>query len=574
MPDTPRWRTTAPLPLGATASAATEESQGHDALLPGTRLDEFEIVRVLGAGGFGIVYLALDHVLLRQVAIKEYMPTALAGRGQGAMVSVRSAALAATYALGLASFCDEARLLARFDHPALVKVHRFWKANGSAYMVMPYYPGQTLKEVRRSMRGSPDEAWLRAFVEPLLGALELLHREGVYHRDIAPDNILLLPDGRPVLLDFGSARRVIGDRTQTLTAVLKPNFAPVEQYADEASMRQGPWTDLYALGATVHFMLTGQAPTPAVLRAVRDALPALSSPGGAPYPGVAVAFLATIDWTLALAPDERPQSVASMRQAFAGEVVPPSPSPRHAAAPHPPFGAAATTVEPGGCDLIVADLIGDPTAPAPARVDLGAADGSAAPRPAATPTARQPRRAATLAAMAAFALSGLVAAGWGARAWTPAAAVLPDGLASAAPATAGTPPTPLPAARPLPPSLPPIEAAADVPAPRPAAPKTSVLRHPRQVVAAIGGNAAHLTAAAAKATAAMRPRPAVDGSAAGDRATVLPSATAPPDRCGGLSFFARTMCVSRLCQTPQWRAYPRCVEARRIEQQRQRRMDQ
>jgi len=103
-------------------------------------------------------------------------------------------------------------------------------------MVMPYYPGQTLKEVRRSMRGSPDEAWLRAFVEPLLGALELLHREGVYHRDIAPDNILLLPDGRPVLLDFGSARHVIGDRTQTLTAVLKPNFAPVEQYADEAGI--------------------------------------------------------------------------------------------------------------------------------------------------------------------------------------------------------------------------------------------------------------------------------------------------------------------------------------------------
>ena len=159
----------------------------HDALLPGTRLDEFKIVRLLGAGGFGIVYLALDTVLLRQIAIKEYMPIALAGRGEGARVSMRSPAHAETFALGLESFFNEARLLASFDHPALVKVYRFWKANGTAYMVMPYYPGHTLKEARRGMSVPPDEAWLRAVVEPLLGALELLHSEGVYHRDIAPD---------------------------------------------------------------------------------------------------------------------------------------------------------------------------------------------------------------------------------------------------------------------------------------------------------------------------------------------------------------------------------------------------
>lgn len=131
------------------------------------------------------------------------------------------------------------------------------------------------------MSAAPDERWLHALVEPLLGALDVLHRDGVYHRDISPDNILLLPDDRPMLLDFGSARRVVSDQTQSLTAILKPNFAPVEQYADLADMRQGPWTDLYALGATVHFMLTGQAPSPAVLRAVRDGLPALSVDGGA-----------------------------------------------------------------------------------------------------------------------------------------------------------------------------------------------------------------------------------------------------------------------------------------------------
>src|SRR5450631_2104388 len=189
-------------------SAAT--TQHHEALRPGAHLEEFEIIRVLGDGGFGIVYLALDQILLRYVAIKEYLPASLAGRGVGQTVSVRSAAQAETFELGLDSFFNEARMLASFDHPSLVKVHRFWKANGTAYMAMQYYPGQTLREVRNEMPAPPDEAWLRSFVDPLLGALEVLHAEDIYHRDIAPDNILLLPDGRPVLLDFGSARRVIG----------------------------------------------------------------------------------------------------------------------------------------------------------------------------------------------------------------------------------------------------------------------------------------------------------------------------------------------------------------------------
>ena len=139
-------------------------------------------------------------------------------------------------------------------------MHQFWKANNTAYMVMRYYPGRTLKEERSCWDAPPDEAWLRRLVLPILDALEKLHLEGVYHRDISPDNIVMLEDGSPVLLDFGSARRVICDRTQALTAVLKPNFAPVEQYADPPVLRQGPWTDLYALGAVVHYMMTGQAP--------------------------------------------------------------------------------------------------------------------------------------------------------------------------------------------------------------------------------------------------------------------------------------------------------------------------
>ncbi len=310
------------------ADAPTQPVEA-DALPAGTRLDKFEILQVLGAGGFGIVYLALDHSLERQVAIKEYMPSSLAARGAGTLeVVLRSPSHAETFALGLRSFVNEARLLAGFDHPALVKVHQFWEAHGTAYMVMQYYPGRTLHSERRAMHGPPCEAWLRGITEPVLSALELLHRQGVYHRDISPDNIIVTPGGQPVLLDFGAARRVVGDRAQSLTAILKPDFAPVEQYADVPHMRQGAWTDLYALGAVVYFMLKGSPPVPAVTRAVDDCMPALVDQGGAALSGVGAPFLAAIDWALAIAPQDRPQSVQALRDALDGKLVAPRSSRR------------------------------------------------------------------------------------------------------------------------------------------------------------------------------------------------------------------------------------------------------
>jgi serine/threonine protein kinase len=151
-------------------------------------------------------------------------------------------------------------------------------------MAMPIYHGRTLKAVRQA-DGAPDEAWLRGCWCPLLDAIETLHAAGVYHRDIAPDNILLEADGRPVLLDFGAARRVLGDRSQTLTAILKPAYAPIEQYAEASSARQGPWTDLYALGATLHYLLIGVPPPPATARTLHDDLVPLAQralPGFSP----------------------------------------------------------------------------------------------------------------------------------------------------------------------------------------------------------------------------------------------------------------------------------------------------
>ena len=293
----------------------------HDALPPGTRFSEFEIVRVLGVGGFGIVYLAQDHSLERQVALKEYMPASLASRGAGPAVTIRSGSFAETYAIGLRSFVNEARLLARFDHPSLVKVYRFWEDNATAYMVMPYLQGITLRDARRAMAHAPDEAWIRSVLEPMLDALEQLHREGVFHRDIAPDNILLPPEGAPILLDFGAARRVISDRTQSLTAILKPSYAPIEQYADMTAMRQGPWTDVYALGAVMHYLLFGAPPAPATARAVQNDAEQIEH---RVVPGVSAHFMSVVAWMLGVRPLERPQNVASVRAALSGQMAVPA----------------------------------------------------------------------------------------------------------------------------------------------------------------------------------------------------------------------------------------------------------
>jgi serine/threonine protein kinase len=326
-------------PLSAAALAE------HDALAPGSRLGELEVLRILGVGGFGIVYLARDHSLEREVALKEYMPASLARRGEGAQITIRSASFVDTYAIGLRSFINEAKLLARFDHPSLVKVYRFWEGNGTAYMVMPYLQGHTLRDVRRAMSQPPTEGWIRGVIDRVLGALEVMHREGVFHRDIAPDNILITPEGLPILLDFGAARRVISDRTQTLTAILKPNYAPIEQYADMVQMRQGPWTDLYALGAVVHFLLKGMPPMPATARLVQDDLSMLQLPAAL---GVSPRFLKVIDWALALRPQDRPQDVAALRAALEGRLDPP-PVPRQGVTVPGPT-ALMPVAEPTGSD--------------------------------------------------------------------------------------------------------------------------------------------------------------------------------------------------------------------------------
>ena len=348
-----------------TSGPADDGADAH-ALPVGTRLNEFELTQRIGEGGFSIVYLAWDHSLDRRVALKEYMPGALASRVGATQIRPRSERHRETFEAGLKSFVNEAKLLARFDHPALVKVYRFWEANGTAYLVMPLYEGATLKETVRVMTQPPDEAWLMALLGPLTAALAVIHGEQCYHRDIAPDNVMMLADGgKPLLLDFGAARRVIGDLTQALTVILKPGFAPIEQYAEVPGMKQGPWTDVYALAATVYWVVMGKTPPASVGRMLSDCYVPLAQAAAGRY---STGFLQAIDRALVVLPERRTQTVAALRRdlgidADVATDVPPTPDPEatvifrvepRPAREHPQQTSPPRTTEPAARPALVA----------------------------------------------------------------------------------------------------------------------------------------------------------------------------------------------------------------------------
>ena len=379
--------------LGSLAAQAVTSPLPPDALEIGSRLFEFEITGLIGAGGFGLVYRAFDHALQREVALKEYLPAALAVRHDDAIVSLRSAQHEASFQCGLRSFINEARLLAQFDHPALVKVHRIWEANGTAYMVMPLCAGQTLKATRVEMAQPPDEDWIRSLLDPLLDALEVIHRAGCLHRDIAPDNIMLPVPGRPVLLDFGAARRVIAEMTQALTVILKPGYAPIEQYAELPGTRQGAWTDLYALGAVLHCLITGRAPPPSVSRVIEDSCPVLATVAAGRY---SQALLNGIDRCLAIRSADRPQSVAELRALIA---QPPASVPATAPNPNAALPSGRQRRHTGVTAVALATLAAGlaTTTPIPLATQEEARTSSVAPMPARRPATLDAAIAATLA---------------------------------------------------------------------------------------------------------------------------------------------------------------------------------
>ena len=290
----------------------------HANCLPvGTRISDFEIIGLIGEGGFGIVYLAKDTSLDRVVALKEFMPASFAGRVDGIQVAVRAANNQSTFEAGLKSFINEAKMLARFAHPALVEVFRFWEGNGTAYMAMRLNRGETLRQVL-NRGGEPfSEERIAQIMGPIFEALEMLHREQVFHRDVAPDNIMLA-EGRSVLLDFGSARRIIGDGTQALTTVLKPGYAPIEQYSDDGTMKQGAWTDVYALGGVLYHLATGKTPMQAVSRMMSDPMQSVADITEGRF---SANFSQAVGKAMSVHVDNRFQTVTEFRKALGWNVV-------------------------------------------------------------------------------------------------------------------------------------------------------------------------------------------------------------------------------------------------------------
>ncbi|MEJ8815044.1 serine/threonine-protein kinase [Variovorax ureilyticus] len=306
----------------APAVRSAPRRTGAGLLAVGARLAEFEITRIVGQGGFGVVYEAWDPVLERVVAIKEYLPSSLSARRPDGAVVPLSERHRETYELGMRGFINEARLLAQFGHPSLLKVYRFWQERGTAYMVMPFYRGDTLKQALAASPGIAQEAWLLKVMDGVTQALMVMHAAHCYHRDIAPDNILLLEgSGRPVVLDFGAARRVISDKTQTITVILKPGYAPIEQYAGMPDMAQGAWTDVYALAAVLHVAVCGRPPPPSVARVLSDSYMPLAR-NEALRQRYSDRLLGAIDAGLGVRPDSRPQSMAAFREALGLEAAP------------------------------------------------------------------------------------------------------------------------------------------------------------------------------------------------------------------------------------------------------------
>jgi hypothetical protein len=430
-----------------------------------------------------------------------------------------------------------------------------------------------LRKVRAGMVLAPGEGACRKVLEALLSALEVLHKEGVYHRDIAPDNILIGDDGAPVLLDFGAARRVIGEGAQkALTSIMKPHFAPLEQYADQSAMRQGPWTDLYALGGTIYFLLSGREPVPAASRALHDDQPRLREMG---LEACSPHFLAVIDWMMAIKPPERPQSVHMLRDVLEGRITVPGRAARERTIPgvtardtvdiltspgdltpasDAKEGAIAPTVlmqretEPEPLPQPSAPVLATAAA-APRRSSMAVlaglvvlnvlawwwftrGDGPARPPPASV-TQAAPLVAAKAGAQAAS------AAGTTAAKSTPAAAIEPFGtetILSVLPARTPAVTAPLP------------DAAAATPATPVSIPRRA-LDAPLQRAAAFDAAGSRSADAAAKRNL----KPATAGG------------IDPRARCGERNFFSMLVCLKRECQDPAASAHPECVNLREQE---------
>ncbi|MBV9868666.1 MAG: serine/threonine protein kinase [Abitibacteriaceae bacterium] len=309
-------------PIGAdacqscgTALTANASDGTSDALTSGTGLQDgmFVITKMLGQGGFGITYLSVDTRLRRSVAIKEFFP--FGSRRDGNTIVPAKTLSAEAFQSARTHFLDEARVLARFQHPNIVHVHSFFEENGTVYMVMEFLHGKTLQELVETQGVLPEAVAVNA-VQRVGSALETLHNAGLLHRDIKPDNVIVTDVGRVVLFDFGTTRTFTADKTKRMTSMVTPGYAPLEQYGQQA--RFGAFTDIYALGATMYHLLTGQPPVQATDRAAGVEL---QSPHQV-RPEISEKVSDAVMWALEVKVDQRPQTVRDFLWALDTGAVP------------------------------------------------------------------------------------------------------------------------------------------------------------------------------------------------------------------------------------------------------------
>lgn len=334
---------------GICSSCGFDENAQQSPLLlpPGTPLmnGQYLVGKILGKpGGFGITYLGWDSQLATFVAIKEYLPRDIAGRHFDRLsVSAHTSADSEHFRYGMEQFLQEARTLAQFDHPNVVRVRSFFQENGTAYLVMDYLQGNSLYDHLTQVGGRMTEQAALDTMLPLLDGLREVHSKGFLHRDIKPQNIYITTVGRAILLDFGTARQAFGERNRGMTTILTPGYAPWEQYHRHG--KQGAWTDIYACAATLYHIVTGMVPPEAAERVAQDTL----QPPIALVPGLSPHFSYAVMQALSIDPANRPQTVAEFQGALKGQsVAGPTPPPLYAppTAPPPPPAYTAPAWQP------------------------------------------------------------------------------------------------------------------------------------------------------------------------------------------------------------------------------------
>ncbi|VAX06618.1 Serine/threonine protein kinase [hydrothermal vent metagenome] len=297
-----------------------QEEVYRDVLPQGFEIHWYEVKSVLGRGAFGVTYLALDKNLDQLVAIKEYFPNDFSSRETGYTVHPTTGKNKEMYEWGLNRFIREARTLAKFKHSNIVRVLSVFEHNNTAYMVMEYEQGKELSKLFKDKEHFTEQELLDIFL-PIMDGLKLVHDAGFIHRDIKPSNVYIREDGSPVLIDFGSARQVSGTPTRALTSLVTYGYAPFEQY-NESEEKQGPWTDIYALGASLYSGLTGKLPIDALTRGS-----GMLSTGIDPYEPLSIilvgrystSFLRAIDHALLFHASERPQDVMVWADMLSGK---------------------------------------------------------------------------------------------------------------------------------------------------------------------------------------------------------------------------------------------------------------